>query len=169
MPDPAPDGWGFSQTRVLMPSFAEDDLEWLKRNEPFAIQGSLQAGAQFLELVEIPTILTMMGVAGPPGLFGYAYLVDPDSTELEQHLFLSTVVGHRVCLPLPFQAETVSWRVLGIHPSAGALCTHIAFQGPGLAPFIEEFREAGTRIIAAKDYEVPKAVLSQVMARRGGQ
>lgn len=165
----APDGWMFRQTRVIVPSLEEKDLEWLKKNEPFLVLGELQAGAHWLGVVEIPTILAMMGMAGPPGLFGYAYLIDPDETETSPRMYLTTLVGERVCLPQHDQRDIVKWDVLGVQPSSGALYTHIVFKGPGLPSFIEQFEKEGTHIVPAKDYEVPKEILSQVLARRSAK
>lgn len=159
--------------RILTPCVGPENIEALKENKPFLMRADLELGAQFIQVVSLPTLVDMLGFSGGGGAPAYGFLVNEEQVDKELVLFISLAPNTPVYLPvldadatssMRIEDPNVRWAVLGITQSMGALLTHFILRGPGVEEIIEEAEEV--IVVDMVDYKIPELLRQKILPGR---
>lgn len=144
---------------ILQPAATKpEELEELKEDRPFVMRGTIPAGAQFVQLLTIPTIVDMIGFSSGGGPPAFAYLVNPESTEMTQVLWFMVAPG--VTFVVPDLEEELEGSFLGVIQTLGMLLGAMEIRGgeEAVSDLTTMFSVAGSMVFNMVPYKVPELV-----------
>lgn len=141
---------------ILQPAISKpEELEELKEDRPFVMRGSVPTGAQFVQVLTIPTIVDMVGFSSGGGPPAFAYFVDP---RIEGHVsLLWFMVGPGFTFDWLDDEPLLRAHFRGVVQSLGMLLGAVELSGPEhlIDAITGTFREAGSMVFQLIPYQIP--------------
>lgn len=153
---------------ILQPAATKpEELEELKEDRPFVVKGELPRGAEFVQLLSIPTIVDMVGFSSGGGPPGFAYLVSPMQGTVHTVWFL---VGPNLPFVVPDRDDPeLNGKFLGVVHVMGMLFGAVQMQGTESAidRLLKGFEEADSMIFKMVPYKIPDMMRRRYFPHEG--
>lgn len=136
---------------ILTPNLTKpEQFEEVKEDRPFLMCGELPSGAEFIQMVSIPTVIDMFGLSSGGGPPGFAYLVDPEEEDKDGYIFL--LLGPS--MPIEF---ATNYQVVGVVHCLGMLLGAVQIRGSvkSMTSTVDKFRAEGSPVFDMIRYHIP--------------